>query len=95
MRIVRTRKSHRRPPEMRNRDCRKEEIEMAMNEQRKHRIGLYVFWGGFLMLMSGYYVLHMLGAKPEYKHVFEVLAPLLIVGAFPVFWLSIHLGTFD
>jgi hypothetical protein len=45
--------------------------------------------------MTGYYVLYLLGAKPEYKNVFEILAPALIVGAFPVFWLSIHLGTFD
>ena len=66
-----------------------------MDERRKRRIGLYVFWGGFVMLMTGYYVLYLLGVKPEYKHVFEVLAPLLIVAAFPVFWLSIHLGTFD
>jgi hypothetical protein len=66
-----------------------------MDEKRKRRIGLYVFWAGFIMLMTGYYVLYLLGVKPEYKNTFEVLAPLLIVGAFPVFWLSIHLGTFD
>lgn len=66
-----------------------------MNEQRKRRIGLYVFWGGFVMLMAGYYVLYLLGAKPEFKATFEILAPLLIVSSFPVFWLSIHLGTFD
>ncbi len=68
---------------------------MAMSEVQKRRVGLYVFWGGFVMLMTGYYVLYLLGAKPEYKHVFEILAPALIVGAFPIFWLSIQLGTFD
>ncbi len=66
-----------------------------MNEKRKRRIGLYVFWGGFLMLMAGYYALYMLGAAPAYKAVLEILAPALIVFSFPVFWLSIHLGTFD
>jgi hypothetical protein len=66
-----------------------------MDEQRKRRIGLYVFWGGFVMLMVGYYALYLLGAKPDLKSSLEILAPLLIVGAFPVFWLSIHLGTFD
>ena len=66
-----------------------------MDDQRKRRIGLYIFWGGFVMLMAGYYVLYLLGVKPEYKSVFEVLAPLLIVSAFPVFGLSIYLGTFD
>jgi len=68
---------------------------MAIDERTKRRYGLYVFWAGFLLLMTGYYVLYLLGAKPEYKQVFEILAPALIVGAFPVFWLSIHLGTFD
>ena len=68
---------------------------MAMDEARKRRYGLYVFWGGFVMLMTGYYVLYLLGAKPQYKDAFEILAPALIVGAFPVFWLSISLGTFD
>ena len=68
---------------------------MAMDEKRKRRIGLYVFWAGFVMLMAGYYVLYLLGAKPEFKNVFEILAPALIVLSFPVFWLSIHLGTFD
>jgi len=68
---------------------------MAMDEKGKRRIGLYVFWAGFIMLMAGYYVLYLLGAKPEFKNVFEVLAPALIVLSFPVFWLSIHLGTFD
>jgi len=68
---------------------------MAMSEVGKRRAGLYVFWGGFVMLMTGYYVLYLLGAKPEYKNVFEILAPALIVGAFPIFWLSISLGTFD
>ncbi len=66
-----------------------------MDEQRKRRWGLYVFWAGFVMLMTGYYVLYLLGAKPEMKNVFEILAPALIVLSFPVFWLSIHLGTFD
>ena len=66
-----------------------------MDDKSKRRIGLYVFWTGFVMLMAGYYVLYLLGAKPEYKNVFEILAPALIVAAFPVFWLSIHLGTFD
>jgi len=68
---------------------------MAMDERGKRRAGLYVFWAGFVMLMTGYYVLYLLGVKPEYKSVFEVLAPALIVLSFPVFWLSIHLGTFD
>lgn len=68
---------------------------MAMDEVRKRRYGLYVFWAGFVMLMTGYYVLYLLGAAPQYKDVFEILAPALIVGAFPVFWLSISLGTFD
>jgi hypothetical protein len=68
---------------------------MAMDDRTKRRYGLYVFWGGYVMLMAGYYVLYLLGAKPEYKSVFEIMAPALIVGAFPVFWLSIHLGTFD
>lgn len=68
---------------------------MAMDEGRKRRIGLYVFWAGFVMLMTGYYVLYLLGAKPDYKSVFEVLAPALIVLSFPVFWVSIQLGTFD
>ena len=66
-----------------------------MDEVRKRRYGLYVFWAGYVMLMAGYYVLYLLGAKPDYKNVFEILAPAPIVGAFPVFWLSIHLGTFD
>ena len=66
-----------------------------MDERHKRRIGLYTFLGGFIMLMGGYYVLYLLGVAPEYKNVFEVLAPALIVSAFPVFWLSIHLGTFD
>jgi hypothetical protein len=66
-----------------------------MDEKHKRRAGLYVFWAGFVMLMAGYYVLYLLGAKPEMKTVFEILAPALIVLAFPVFWLSIHLGTFD
>ncbi|MEK7477162.1 MAG: hypothetical protein AAB152_16170 [Candidatus Coatesbacteria bacterium] len=68
---------------------------MAIDEITKRRYGLYVFWSGYVMLMAGYYVLYLLGAKPDYKAVFEILAPALIVGAFPVFWLSIHLGTFD
>ena len=68
---------------------------MADDETRKRRTGLFVFWGGFVMLLGGYYVLYLLGAKPEHKNVFEILAPLLIVSSFPVFWLSIHLGTFD
>jgi len=66
-----------------------------MDDRMKRRYGLYVFWAGYVMLMAGYYVLYLLGAKPDYKNVFEILAPALIVGAFPVFWLSIHLGTFD
>ena len=68
---------------------------MAMDDRAKRRWGLYVFWGGFIMLMAGYYVLYLLGALPAYKSVFEILAPALIVGAFPVFWVSIQLGTFD
>ena len=66
-----------------------------MDERGRRRIGLYVFWAGYGMLMSGYYVLYLLGRMPEYKTTFEILAPALIVGAFPVIWLSIHLGTFD
>lgn len=68
---------------------------MAVDERVKRRYGLYVFWAGFLMLMTGYYCLYLLGVKPEAKAVLEILSPALIVGAFPVFWLSIHLGTFD
>jgi hypothetical protein len=66
-----------------------------MNEKKKRRIGLYIFWAGFLMLMIGYYALYLLGVAPGWKTVFEILAPALIVSSFPVFWLSIHLGTFD
>lgn len=66
-----------------------------MDERGKRRIGLYVFWAGYVMLMAGYYVLYLLGKMPDQKAVFEILAPALIVGAFPVIWLSIHLGTFD
>lgn len=67
-----------------------------MDDKKKRRIGLYVFWGGFLMLMAGYYALYLLGAAPAtYKSMLEILAPALIVFSFPVFWLSIHLGTFD
>lgn len=66
-----------------------------MNEQSKRRLGLYIFWGGFIMLLAGYYALHLLGVKPEHRGFLEVMAPLLIVSSFPVFWLSIHLGTFD
>jgi hypothetical protein len=66
-----------------------------MDERKKRRIGLYVFWAGYVMLMSGYYALFLLGKLPEHKSVLEILAPALIVGAFPVFWISIQLGTFD
>ncbi len=66
-----------------------------MDDKRKRRIGLYIFWGGFLLLMGGYYALYLLGAKPAAEKVFEILAPAMIIGSFPVFWLSIHLGTFD
>jgi len=68
---------------------------MAMDEPRKRRIGLYVFWAAYGMLMGGYYALYLLGVNPEAKAVLELLAPALIVGSFPVFYLSIHLGTFD
>lgn len=68
---------------------------MAMDEVAKRRIGLYVFWGAYVMLMAGYYALYLLGIKPDAKAVLELLAPALIVGSFPVFYLSIHLGTFD
>jgi hypothetical protein len=67
----------------------------AMDDRTKRRYGLYVFWAGYVMLMAGYYALYLLGVRPDQKALFEILAPLLIVGAFPVFWLSIHLGTFD
>lgn len=67
-----------------------------MDEKKKRRVGLYVFWGGFLMLMAGYYALYLLGVAPAaYKSFLEILAPALIVFSFPIFWLSIHLGTFD
>ena len=68
---------------------------MAMDERDKRRWGLYVFWTGFVMLMTGYYVLYLLGVMPAQKAVFEILAPALIVGSFPVFYLAISLGTFD